>query len=61
MLVQLPVFDQDRARVFYTGRFACQVAANEKMGDSGRRWIERSRRTPGRRPTECLPGSRGRV
>ncbi len=37
---ELPVFDQDRAKAFYTGHFACQVTADQPMGDSGRRWIE---------------------
>ncbi|RWE54652.1 VOC family protein [Mesorhizobium sp.] len=37
---ELPVFDQDRAKAFYTRHFACKVAADEKMGDSGWRWIE---------------------
>lgn len=29
---ELPVFDQDRAKAFYTSHFACKVAADEKMG-----------------------------
>ncbi|PDQ21920.1 glyoxalase [Mesorhizobium sanjuanii] len=37
---ELPVFDQDRARAFYTKHLGCQVAADQPMGDSGWRWIE---------------------
>lgn len=37
---ELPVFDQDRAKAFYTGHLACQVAEDQLMGDSGWRWIE---------------------
>ncbi|TJX10071.1 MAG: glyoxalase, partial [Mesorhizobium sp.] len=37
---ELPVFDQDRAKAFYTDHFACQVAADQPMGDGGWRWIE---------------------
>ncbi|PTE08470.1 VOC family protein [Mesorhizobium helmanticense] len=37
---ELPVFDQDRAKAFYTRHLACQVAADQPMGDSGWRWIE---------------------
>ncbi|TIM35067.1 MAG: glyoxalase [Mesorhizobium sp.] len=37
---ELPVFDQDRAKAFYTRHFACKVTADEKMGHSGWRWIE---------------------
>ncbi|GLS39310.1 hypothetical protein GCM10010869_49070 [Mesorhizobium tianshanense] len=37
---ELPVFDQDRAKAFYTRHLACKVAADEKMGHSGWRWIE---------------------
>ncbi len=37
---ELPVFDQDRAKKFYTEHLNCQVAADQPMGDGGRRWIE---------------------
>lgn len=37
---ELPVFDQDRAKTFYTEHFACQVAADVPMGKDGWRWIE---------------------
>ncbi|MER8380579.1 MULTISPECIES: VOC family protein [unclassified Mesorhizobium] len=37
---ELPVFDQDRAKAFYTRHLACQVLADQKMGDGGWRWIE---------------------
>lgn len=37
---ELPVFDQDRAKTFYTRHLACQVAADQKMGHSAWRWIE---------------------
>lgn len=37
---ELPVFDQDRAKRFYTEHLNCQVAADEPMGESGWRWIE---------------------
>jgi predicted enzyme related to lactoylglutathione lyase len=37
---ELPVFDQDRARGFYTQNLACQVAADQPMGEDGWRWIE---------------------
>ena len=37
---ELPVFDQDRAKRFYTDHLGCQVAADEPMGDSSWRWIE---------------------
>ncbi|MER8719935.1 glyoxalase [Mesorhizobium sp. M0999] len=37
---ELPVFDQDRAKAFYTGHLACQVSADQLMGDTGWRWIE---------------------
>lgn len=36
----LPVFDQDRAKRFYTGHFGCQVAADVPMSETGWRWIE---------------------
>ena len=37
---ELPVFDQDRAKAFYTDHLACQVIADQPMGDGGWRWIE---------------------
>jgi predicted enzyme related to lactoylglutathione lyase len=37
---ELPVFDQDRAKAFYTDHLCCQVIADQPMGDSGWRWIE---------------------
>jgi predicted enzyme related to lactoylglutathione lyase len=37
---ELPVFDQDRAKAFYADHLACQVAADQPMGDGGWRWIE---------------------
>ena len=37
---ELPVFDQDRAKAFYTEHLACHVIADQPMGDSGWRWIE---------------------
>lgn len=39
---ELPVFDQDRAKTFYTEQLGCQVAADETMGEGGWRWIELS-------------------
>jgi predicted enzyme related to lactoylglutathione lyase len=37
---ELPVFNQDRAKAFYTGHFGCAVAADVPMGPDGWRWIE---------------------
>jgi predicted enzyme related to lactoylglutathione lyase len=37
---ELPVIDQDRAKAFYTEHLACQLIADQPMGDSGWRWIE---------------------
>ena len=37
---ELPVFDQDRAKMFYTQHFGCQVVADQPMGQDGWRWIE---------------------
>lgn len=37
---ELPVFDQERAKRFYTEHFACRVTADQPMGESGWRWIE---------------------
>jgi predicted enzyme related to lactoylglutathione lyase len=37
---ELPVFDQERARKFYTENLGCQVAADAPMGKDGWRWIE---------------------
>ncbi|WP_017569826.1 VOC family protein [Nocardiopsis halotolerans] len=39
---ELPVFDQERAKAFYTDALGCQVAADAPMGDDGWRWIELS-------------------
>jgi len=37
---ELPVFDQDRAKAFYTQQLNCEVAADAPMGADGWRWIE---------------------
>ncbi|MDX8444786.1 VOC family protein [Mesorhizobium captivum] len=37
---ELPVLDQDRAKAFYTDKLACQVIADQPMGDGGWRWVE---------------------
>ena len=37
---ELAVFDQDRAKAFYTGHFGCEVVADMPMGKDGWRWIE---------------------
>ena len=37
---ELPVFNQDRAKVFYTSHFDCEVAADVPMSPGGWRWIE---------------------
>lgn len=37
---ELPVIDQDRAKAFYTEHLACQVIADQPMGQGGWRWIE---------------------
>lgn len=37
---ELPVFNQDRAKAFYTEHLGCQVAADQPMGTQGWRWIE---------------------
>ena len=37
---ELPVFDQDRAKTFYTEYFGCQVVADQPMGQGQWRWIE---------------------
>lgn len=37
---ELPVFDQDRAKAFYTEHLHCSIAADVPMGASGWRWIE---------------------
>ncbi len=37
---ELPVFDQDRAKTFYTNHFGCEVRADAPMGNDGWRWIE---------------------
>jgi predicted enzyme related to lactoylglutathione lyase len=36
---ELPVFDQDRAKRFYTQHFGCRVAADQPMSNVWR-WIE---------------------
>lgn len=37
---ELPVFDQERAKTFYTRHLRCEVAADAPMGEGGWRWIE---------------------
>lgn len=37
---ELPVFDQERAKRFYTEHLNCQVVADVPMGADGWRWIE---------------------
>jgi predicted enzyme related to lactoylglutathione lyase len=37
---ELPVFNQERAKKFYTDHSDCQVAADQPIGKDGRRWIE---------------------
>ena len=37
---ELPVFNQDRAKAFYTENFGCQLVADQAMGPEGWRWIE---------------------
>ncbi|MGH9398540.1 MAG: VOC family protein [Terriglobia bacterium] len=37
---ELPVFNQDRAKAFYTDHFGCHVIADQPMGPEGWRWIE---------------------
>jgi predicted enzyme related to lactoylglutathione lyase len=37
---ELPVFNRDRAKAFYTEHFGCQVASDQPMGPQGWRWIE---------------------
>jgi predicted enzyme related to lactoylglutathione lyase len=37
---ELPVFDQDRAKMFYADQFGCEVTADAPMGNDGWRWIE---------------------
>ena len=36
---ELPVFDQDRAKKFYTHHLRCEVVADVPMGPGGWRWI----------------------
>jgi predicted enzyme related to lactoylglutathione lyase len=36
----IPVFDQLRAKRFYTEHFDCHVVADQPMGKDGARWIE---------------------
>jgi predicted enzyme related to lactoylglutathione lyase len=47
---ELPVFDQERAKAFYTDRLGCTVATDAPMSDDGWRWIELG-----------FPGSRTRL
>lgn len=37
---ELPVFNQERAKKFYTEQFGCQVVADTPMSQDGWRWIE---------------------
>ena len=37
---ELPVFDQVRARAFYTEHFGCETAADQPMPGQEWRWIE---------------------
>jgi len=37
---ELPVFDQERAKDFYSGALGCRVVADAPMGDDGWRWVE---------------------
>ncbi|WP_017604383.1 VOC family protein [Nocardiopsis alkaliphila] len=37
---ELPVFDQDRAKAFYTDKLGCRVLADAPMGEDGWRWVE---------------------
>lgn len=46
---ELPVFDQDRAKRFYTELLGLTVAADAPMGEGGWRWIELA--LPGARTT----------
>lgn len=39
---ELAVFDQDRAKAFYTQHLNCAVAADVPMSEDGWRWIELS-------------------
>ncbi|WP_129664531.1 VOC family protein [Phytoactinopolyspora endophytica] len=39
-LAELPVFDQDRAKAFYTEKLGCSPVADVPMSDDGWRWIE---------------------
>ncbi len=39
-LAELPVFDQQRARAFYTEKLGCAVVADAPMSTSAWRWIE---------------------
>jgi catechol 2,3-dioxygenase-like lactoylglutathione lyase family enzyme len=46
---ELPVFNQDRAKEFYTEHFGCQLVVDQAMSLGGWRWIER--RFPGTETT----------
>lgn len=37
---ELPVFNQDRAKEFYTEHFGCQAVVDQAMAPGGWRWIE---------------------
>jgi predicted enzyme related to lactoylglutathione lyase len=37
---ELPVFDQERAKVFYVDHLNCRVVADQPMSNDGWRWIE---------------------
>lgn len=37
---ELPVFNQDRAKAFYTEHLGCRVIADAPMGPESWRWIE---------------------
>jgi len=37
---ELPGFDQDRAKTFYTQYFGCQAVADQPMSADGWRWVE---------------------
>ena len=38
--VELPVFDQERAKAFYIDHLNCHVVADQSMSNDGWRWIE---------------------
>jgi predicted enzyme related to lactoylglutathione lyase len=37
---ELPVYDQERAKRFYSSALGCTIAADAPMGEGGWRWIE---------------------